>query len=147
MAKTKASNSSTTLGLNDRILLVNRLASQLQREVEALTQDYTELTGNILQAFNASPASRQTPTASVATKTKGRRRTRHPSPDIAWLEKTLSKKGMTVKQLQKAAADENLSGLKIAAMLNGSKSKFKAEQGKKDEGKKGKPAMVWGVKG
>jgi uncharacterized coiled-coil protein SlyX len=130
--------------VKERFSTLKQQVSAQQREMERLSEQHERLTGKALLQLNGSEGPKAGPKA--ASKRKGKR-TRLPSPTVDWLQETLAKKGMTVKQLQEKAAEDNLSGLKIAALLKEGKSKFKAEAGKKDEGKKGKPAMVWGVKG
>lgn len=77
-------------------------------------------------------------------KRKRRRRTRKTGVTAEWLTDTLSKKPMTVKQLQQAADKADLSGLRIAAMLK--EGKFKSAAGEKPKGVKGKPAALWSAK-
>lgn len=77
-------------------------------------------------------------------KRKRRRRTRKQGVTTEWLAETLSKKPMTVKQLQQAADKDGLSGLRIAALLKD--GKFKSVAGEKPKGVKGKPAALWSAR-
>ena len=134
--------------IKDRFSLVKREAGNLQKEMEALSQHHERLTGKaLLTDLNGSQAAKPGPRAATAAKRgRGGKRTRKPSPSVEWLQEQVSKRGMTVKQLQEAAEADNLSGIRIPALLKENKAKFKAEAGTKEAGVKGKPAMVWGVK-
>lgn len=138
--------------IKDRFAQVKREAGNLQQEMETLSQHHERLTGKgLLNGLNGSRAARPGPkpgprAASGAKGNRGGKRTRKPSPSVEWLQEQVSKRGMTVKQLQRAAEADNLSGIRIPALLKENKAKFKAEAGTKEEGVKGKAAMVWGIK-
>ena len=168
MAKTQSDGASNDLSdldqriseltqqVRERFAALKQEVSSGQREMEKLSEQHDALTGKSLLGDLISPRRGRGPSGasgSDAPKTRGRGRrgrrkgTRKPSPTVEWLQETLGKKGMTVKQLQEAANEADLSGLKIAVMLKENKGKFKSEAGTKEEGKKGKAAAVWGVKG
>ena len=138
--------------VKERFAALKQEVSSGQREMEKLSGQHERLTGKSLLGDLISPRQGRGSSGSSgseAPKTRGRGRrkgTRKPSPTVEWLQETLGKKGMTVKQLQEAANDADLSGLKIAVMLKEHKNKFKSEAGTKEEGKKGKAAAVWGVR-
>ena len=128
-----------------------------QKELEQLSEHHARLTGKALlttshgierggRSANGSAGGGGS-TAGKAPKTtkSGKKRSRKPSPPIEWLQETLSKRGMTVRQLQEAAEADGYSGLRLPEILKGNKQ-FKSQPGEKQERVKGIPAAVWGVK-
>src|SRR5689334_12272369 len=107
--------------VKDRFDVVKKEMVRLQQEMETLSEDYERLTGKALaERSNGRHAS---PRQASAAKSSDRKRTRNPSPTVEWLQEKLGKGGMTVKQLQEAAAEDNLSGLRIPALLKENKTK------------------------
>ena len=131
-----------TQQVKERFGTLKHEAQSLHREMERLSEQHQRLTGKALLATESNGTERGG--RSAGTRTEGNRsRTRKPSPTVEWLQETLSKRGMTVRQLQDAA-DAGYSGIRIAAMLKEHKTKFRSEPGKKEEKQKGVPAAVWG---
>lgn len=140
--------SELTQQVRERFTALKQQVTAQQKEMERLSEQHERLAGKpLLGGMNGSAAPKPGPKAASGAKPgrKGKR-TRKPSPSIEWLQETLAKRGMTIKQLQEAAEEAGLSGLRIPALLKEGKSKFKSEAGQKEEGRKGKAAAVWGVK-
>jgi phage shock protein A len=132
--------------VKERFSELKHEAQSIQRELERLSEQHQRLTGRALLAPADGDGAERGGRAARRPGRRSRRRTRKPSPTVEWLQDTLARRGMTVKQIKEAAAAAGYSGLRIAAMLRENKGKFKSEPGKKEGKQKGVPAAVWGVK-
>lgn len=73
------------------------------------------------------------------------KRTRKQGVSAEWVESHL-KSPMTLRQLQERAEKAGLSALSVMAVLKKEKSKFKAAEGERKQGVKGKAPQVWSLR-
>ena len=138
-----------TQQIKERFSSLQQEVTEGQKEMQRLSDQFERLTGKALLDMNGSRAAKPAAKAERGTKAQGRgrgKRTRRPGVSVEWLQEHLSKKGMTVRQLQEKAEEDGLSGLRIPAILKDNKGKFKSEAGEPQPGVKGIPGAVWGVK-
>jgi hypothetical protein len=130
---------------------VQRRAEQELQEIDS----YLERFGSLYQVATGKPHralgssgnghARAEKKVGKAT-TKGRsKRTRKQGVSAEWVESHL-KQPMTLRQLQEKADKDGFSTLSVAAVLKKGKSKFKAAEGERKAGMKGKAPQVWSSK-
>jgi hypothetical protein len=132
---------------NDLADLIRNRYNELKTEMDDLlkTLERAAEKPSTAKIMNAKSGGGAAVNAATATP-KAKKRIRLPGVDVEWIAAHLNKKPHTLKQLQDVAEKEGKSPLSVMNMLRENKAKFKASEGTKEKGQKGKAPQVWTVK-
>ena len=115
-----------------------------QDELDRLSATYQQITGGKVGGGAGGRGGRGVGRPAGAG--RGGKRIRRQGVDVKWISNALSKQPMTLRQLQSVAEREGRSALSVMNVLRANQKQFKASEGEKDPGVRGRAAQVWSTK-